>query len=343
MGAKFLIFTDLHVDIMHDGAARMQVICDAAKREKVDFLLHLGDIMYPHAAFLQQYAPESLVKRQRAWFLNDRDDEKTAILCMLRATERPLYGVLGNHDMDSCDKETACRYWNMPAPYYAFVEGGVRFLVLDSNFIRTDDGLVDFEHNNYRDYKRRQTSFLPKEQLDWLRKEILSSSEPCVLLSHTPLGDDLLNINNMQEVWAIIDEVNQDKRRVIVAINGHNHVDGLSVRRGVPFLSINSASNLWLGSEFKTTRYSETICRAYPHLASCAPYYDPLYAVVTIDENGIRVEGIHSSFVGSTPQELGFPKSASYFEPCACIRSRFLPLAALPGDGAQPDYGLTEK
>lgn len=333
MHTRFLIFTDLHVDIMHDAVARMQLICAAAQQEKVDFLLHLGDIMYPDVDFLQVHAAQSIQKRQQAWFINERDDEKHAILQMLHDTGLPLYGVLGNHDMDACDKATACKYWNMPAPYYAFVQGGVRFFVLDGNYIQTNDGLIDFEHCNYSQFKRSQTSFLPKEQLQWLKKSTLTSKEPCVFLSHAPLGDELLNIHNMQEVWAIIDEANAEKRKVLLAINGHNHMDGLSVRHGVPFVSINSAANLWLGHEYSAVRYSETICRMYPHLSSCAPYFDPLYAIITIDERGIHMQGTQSRFVGKSPQELGFPKDASYFEPCACIRSRELPLTAMSGAG----------
>lgn len=334
MQTKFLVFTDLHVDIMPDAVARMEIILNAAREHKVDFLLHLGDIMYPEKAFLRQYAPESIKKREgRAWFVCDRDDEKVAIRRMIKETQIPLYGVLGNHDMDSCDKRTACLYWNMPAPFYAFVEGGVRFIALDGNFIQTANGLVDFDHCNYRSLEDEDTCFLPKAQLEWLKEEIRASAEPCVLLSHAPLGDEMLNIYNMRDVWAIIERANQNGRKVILALNGHNHVDGLSVRVGVPFLSVNSASNIWLGAPYKAVRYSETICKTYPHLSGCAPYYDPLYAIISIDEKAISVSGARSSFVGKTPRELCFPESASYFEPCAEIRSRVLPVAPMAGDG----------
>ena len=39
MKVKFAVITDLHVDIMPDGVARMQGFCEAAQREKVDFLM----------------------------------------------------------------------------------------------------------------------------------------------------------------------------------------------------------------------------------------------------------------------------------------------------------------
>ena len=333
MKTKFLIFTDLHVDIMHDTVARMEIITRAAKEADVDFILHLGDIMYPEQAYVQQYAPQCMAEREDAWFLCDRDDEKTVIRELLAETGKKVYGVLGNHDMDSCDKATACRYWGMPAPYYAFVEGGVRFLVLDANYIRTPEGDVDFYCNNYKNYKRVQTSYLPPEQLQWLEQEIMASAEPCVLLSHASLADEILNINNMQEVWAILDRVNQDKRRVFLGINGHSHIDGLTVRRHIPFLNINSASNIWIGRQYATLRYSKTIMEHYPHLKGCAPYYDPLYTIMTIEDDKIEMTGCKSSFVGKAPYELGFPESASYFDPSPCIRARRIPTAALPEEG----------
>ena len=63
MKVKFAVMTDLHVDIMPDGAARVQAFCEAAVKEQVDFLLHLGDIQYPEVAFLEKAAPESVEKR----------------------------------------------------------------------------------------------------------------------------------------------------------------------------------------------------------------------------------------------------------------------------------------
>ena len=45
-----------------------------------------------------------------------------------------------------------------------------------------------------------------------------------------------------------------------------------------------------------------------------------------------------SSFVGKAPYELGFPESASYFDPSPCIRARRIPTAALPEDTQNDIY-----
>lgn len=338
MKAKFAVITDLHVDIMHDGAARMQAFCEAAVRENVDFLIHLGDIQYPEVAFLRENAPQSIEKRVgRGWFVCDRDDEKLAVRKLLQDTGLKLYGVLGNHDMDSCDKATACRYWEMPGNYYAFVEGGIRFFALDTNHIRTQEGIGDFDHCNYRDVPGEDVCFLTEKQLLWLEEEIMASEQPCVLLSHAALGDDLLCPHDRRQLWEMLARVNQDKRRVILALNGHNHVDGMSVRCGVPFISINSASNIWIGHEFDVVRYSETISRNYPHMMGCAPYRDALFAIFEINDEKIVMQGRETGFVGPSPQALGFPDEMSYFAPAPIVRNRRLPIRALEGDGKTED------
>lgn len=328
---RFAVIADLHVDIMPDAVSRMQAFCEAAVESRADFLLHLGDMMYPEEAFIAANAPESLEKRKKSWFICDRDDEKLAVKKLIADTGLPMYGTLGNHDMDSCTKATTCAYWGMPAPYYTFVEGGVRFLVLDTNFFRENGRLVDYAHCNYA--HAQESAFLSPEELAWAEETIMASAEPCVLTAHSALGDDILYPVNRGELWDMIARTNRDKRRVILALNGHNHVDGVSVRNGVPFISINSASNIWIGHDYDTVRYSETISRLYPHIKGTAPYRDALFAIFEITPEGIRVTGRQSGFVGPAPQALDFPEAKSFFDPCACIRDRFLPMAALPGDG----------
>ena len=334
---KFLVFADLHVDIMHDAVARVQVILEAAKAHNVDFLLHLGDIMYPDADFLREHAAESLsIRQERAWFVCDRDDEKKAIRRMMEDSGIPIYGVLGNHDMDSCSKKTACAYFGMPGPYYFFDQGGVRFIVLDTNFIKDGDAYIDFDHCNYRHYKTRQTTWLPEEQLAFMESTVSASSFPCVLLSHSSLGDTMLNVHNMTDVHDLIRRLNGKGRKVVLALNGHSHIDGVCVRAGVPMMDINSASNIWIGHKYDCVRYSETISRLYPHMMGCAPYWDALFAIIEMDDASIRVSGRESSYVGPSPYALGFGREESYHKSTPRIQSRMLPMAAMEDTGDWP-------
>ncbi len=330
MSTKFLVFADLHVDIMHDAVARMQVILEEAKRQQVGYVIQLGDMMYPDTAFLKAHdtAPE-----KTGWFVNERDDEKLAILRMISESGLKVYGVLGNHDMDACGKDTACLYYGMPAPYYAFDRDGVRFIALDTNNILDNGEYLPFDHCNYGTIKGLSVNWLGTQQLAWLRDQIMSSPYPCVLLSHAALGDERLNAHDGPAVWELIRECNKDRRRVIFALNGHNHIDGVCVRAGVPFMSVNSASNIWIGHEYDCIRYSETISRMYPHMKGTAPYWDALFAVIEIDEAGIHVRGRKSSFVGPSPYELGFPPERFYHRIRPVVRDRDLPLTAMVEEG----------
>jgi len=240
-----------------------------------------------------------------------------------------VHGVLGNHDMDSCSKDTACLYWNMPGRYYSCVEGGVRFIALDTNHFTLNGEYIDYGHNNYRYSDGDHTSWLGPEQIAWLEAEIMASAEPCVLLSHAPLAGDMYMIHDSEQLLAVLRRVNSNRRRVILSLNGHTHVDGMCVAAGVPMVTINSASNHWMGEEYATVRYSETICRMYPHLPNCAPYQAALYSVITISDEGIEMTGVDSVFVGKTPKELNFSKDRYSYEPTAAVSARKLPLTEM--------------
>lgn len=325
MNVRFLVFSDLHVDIMHDGAARMEVIARAAREQQVDFVVQLGDAQYPESAFLSAHRPESLelLRRNKPWAMG-RDDEKLAVRRLLHELPCPVFSAMGNHDLHVCDKPTVCRYWSMPHPYYSFVSGGVRFIVLDTNLAMSSEGLVDLGMGNNEWLPSDTQRYVDRAQLAWLRETLSASGEPCVLFSHASLVDEVGGIHNPEDVLSALREAGG---RVILALNGHSHIDGLTVRQGVPFVNINSASYHWVGADYACVHYSEQLCRMYPKLASTVPYYDPLYAVVEITDSEIRIQGTRSSFVGCSPQEAGLPADETQHPPTARISDRVIPIA----------------
>ena len=331
-GIKFLVFTDLHADMIHDGVARMARIAETARKENVDFVIQLGDLCYPEEAWLRTNSPRSLqvMAEKRPWSLG-RDDEKRAIRSMLKEIGRPVYHVLGNHDLHVCDKETLCRYLGIPGPYYSFCEGGYRFLALDTNLIRTRDGMLDMAYGNHGKYAEEQLKYLSGEQLEWLEDMLASSEEPCMLLSHVSLTDPLSGIHESEKLKAILKK--QKSGKVILAMNGHGHVDGLRWIERVPFWDVNSASYHFLGERYSRIRYSRKLCEAYPRLRETAPYYDPLYAIAEIRSDAISIRGTFSWFVGPSPQEAGMPEEENDYPPCAEIRDRVIPRAGWTDQG----------
>ena len=93
----------------------------------------------------------------------------------------------------------------------------------------------------------------------------------------------------------------------------------------IPFLDVNSASYFYMGEDYATDRYSRKISEMYPRIRIAAPYYDPLYAIVDINEERISVRGKRSSFVGPSPAEMGMPEEENDYPLCAEIRDRVIP------------------
>jgi 3',5'-cyclic AMP phosphodiesterase CpdA len=244
---------------------------------------------------------------------------------MLKECGIPVYHVLGNHEADACTKEQSLKYIGWEKSYYSFDIKKKHFVVLDSNYIRTDDGrYVSFEHCNYHYSPSGSLPFVSQEQIEWLENDIVSSPYPTIIFSHHSLSDTVNGVLNRREIWQLFKRMNADRKRVILCMNGHSHIDGLSRHDDVYFLDVNSISNIWIGGKYAFIRYSEEIDKEYPYLKYTTPYRDPLYAIATLSDTEIAIDGVESEFVGPSPYELGMPKKASEFVSTAKISSHRL-------------------
>lgn len=326
---KFAVFTDLHFDIMHDSLNRISDLIRTACQKNVDFIISLGDLMYPDHEFLSKYS-ENPNENDRV-FHSERDGERRKLLKMLAGCGIPVFYVLGNHEMDRCEKEAAAKYYGCPHPYYSFDAGNTHFVVLDTNFILSHDEVVPYECANYHYYNDYQHPYIPHEQLRWLESDILGSRFPSVIFSHHSVSDSLLAIKNRPDIRALFLRLTRFGKPPILCMNGHSHIDGLSYLAGVPCMDLNSISNIWLGKNFICSRYTEDINQKFPYIKFTAPYRDALFAIVTIQNNQIKVEGRKSEFVGPSPYELGFPKCSSEFLSTPQITSHILQLHNMDG------------
>jgi 3',5'-cyclic AMP phosphodiesterase CpdA len=119
---QFLAFGDsgLGDDNQRNVARRMRDVC---RTRGCDFAIHTGDILYPRGV----QTPDD------PW-LREAFEDVYAPLGL------PIYLSLGNHDhYGNPDAEIAytarspSRAWVLPARYYSFRAGGVRFLALDTS------------------------------------------------------------------------------------------------------------------------------------------------------------------------------------------------------------------
>ncbi len=202
--------------------------------------------------------------------------------------------VLGNHDADGgYSYDQTLEAWGMKERYYYRDIGGLRVIVLDGN---------EKPPNHVSGYP----SHIGLKQMTWLRTTLQSHEGPILVLSHQPLAGPWAvdNADNVQDV------LNAAADRVLLAVNGHSHIDHLVRKGNIGYLHLNSASYVWVGRGYKRETYSPEIHAAYPKLASACPYREPLFTTLTIDPvNGrIDLKGCDSQWVGESPAERGRDK-----------------------------------
>ena len=262
------LIADLHRDAIHDSDLRLQTFLEEMNRVEAHAKIQLGDFAIPKSA-------------------------NASFIAAFNQGNIPAYHVLGNHDMDEgYSKEQAIQAFGMPAAYYAQVIQGVRILVLDGN----DPGSPTT--------KGGYASYIGKVQQDWLNQQLEESKEPVIVISHQPIAgiytiDNAVEIQNLLSVHA---------SKIILAINGHAHVDQLIKVAGVSYLHINSASYYWVGEKHRHLSLDANTHAAYPSLAFTCPYAALLFGVLTMDRKAkkLSLTGRKSSWIGPSPLELGY-------------------------------------
>lgn len=281
----FGIAADIHHDFMYQAEERLSQFIEDMNREQVDFIIQLGDFCYP--------LPENRS------FVN-----------VWERFQGPKYHVLGNHDMDKCNKKTIMDYIGMERNYYSFDQGEYHFVVLDANYLLLDGQYADYEFGNYHKHPAAISNLTP-EQLAWLREDLAATDKTTIIFSHhnleSPYNDFNYGIKNSDDFFAVLREANRSAgfRKVIACMNGHNHLDGVKVIDDIYFVHINSMSYFYMGKEYETIRYNEQVSAKYPILTRSAPYEEPLYTKVTLEEGRLTLTGRTSQFVGPSPAECG--------------------------------------
>lgn len=280
---RFAIASDFHAQDVPDGEKRLKTFIDAATREKVDFIIELGDFC--------------------------RLDEGSKCfrdLWLRFPGER--YHVIGNHDMDKYTADEYVKGMEMPGRYYSFDKGDFHFIVLDGNNL--------FDGQNYKHYERanyyvdaRKRAFVDPEQMEWLKKDLAATDKRCVLFSHQSID---YAMGNREEVRKVLEEANRQAgfQKVVVAFSGHNHSNYEVEINGITYIQINSASYVWIDKPSMTEkRYPEEVNKKFPLLQYSITYDRPLFGMVTLNQKGMKMKGSAGNFLPPTPQELNMPDS----------------------------------
>lgn len=260
---RMAVITDLHHGLAPDALSRLAAFAEAVKkRNDIDLVMQMGDFCYSDAGA----------------------KECTALW---KTIPHPKIHVLGNHDMDKVDKVGAMRFFGMKSRYGSRVVKGWRFVVLDLNHFEKDGKLFDYDKGNYFTDKAIFNKADP-EQLAWLGKQIRSSKEPVILISHQPLGFAEPGQAMPPEQVEVLQVVTEASRAnpagaVAICIFGHLHVDRLEHFEGIPCYCVNSASYFWFGG--------------------MQAYTKPLFAFMELTTDGLlKVEGASGEFVKAPPK-----------------------------------------
>lgn len=279
---KFAVFTDLHYEHIPDGYERMINFLNNIKAEDVDFIMNLGDFCSP--------------KKENKLLLN-----------MLKSNGKPYYHAIGNHDSDLYPKEEVINFLKMDNSYYAFTYGKVKFIVLDTCYIKTSNGYEPYFKRNY-DKSKDIYPIIPDYELEWLENQLNDNSEYYVIFSHHSLENDFAKrgVYNREEIRKLIDRVNNTEKKVLLCVNGHDHGDALEKIGETYYFGLNAMSYIWCGPEHEHFCYSKKTHKEYPFIKDMILYKDGLYAIVTIGENGnVNIKGMRGSYQNISPREVG--------------------------------------
>lgn len=171
---------------------------------------------------------------------------------VLESIGKPCYLVLGNHDVEAALKSVFLP--EAPNGYYFFDMDGIRFIVLDGNYISTGES-YEFVRWDWTD------ALIPEEEMNWLRQALEGAEKGVVVLCHQNLdsrtGDPHV-VGNAAQVHELL----KASGKVFIVVQGHCHHGCVTVQDGIVYHTLR---------------------------ALCEKDNMPC-AVLTVDENGAQIE-----------------------------------------------------
>jgi len=186
---------------------------EAAKhfeQDKPTFLVELGDLID---------AADSVETEQR--YLKTINREFSAIC-------KDRHYVLGNHCVDTLNKDEFLGGVEQETSYYSFDRGGFHFVVLDSCF------RADGEPYGRKNFKWTDAN-IPAAELAWLDADLKATDKQVIIFAHQRL--DVSNnhgVKNNADVRKIL----ESSGKVLAAFQGHSHKNDLKEIGGIHYCTL---------------------------------------------------------------------------------------------------------
>ena len=257
---------------------------------------------------MKEQKPDALL--QLGDFAYPTDQNKTVSEAFESAHPKTFH-VLGNHEIDGGHSfDEVAELWGMKGRYYTANVSGLHLIVLDAN-------------EKPQNHRGGYPAHIGGTQLEWLGEQLQSIKGPIVVFSHQPLAGPS-SIDNAMEVQSLL---NSAADRILLAVNGHTHIDHVAHAGKIPCLHVNSASYQWVGGSYRNKSYPAEIHSKFRWIEYTCPYRDSLFTTLTIDpiSGRIDVQGRASEWVGKSPSQLGVadkPEVKDGEQVCPEIRTR---------------------
>ena len=182
--------------------------------------------------------------------------------------------VLGNHEIDDGHSfDEVAKLWGMKGRYYTEHVNGLDLVVLDGN---------EKPENHQGGYP----AHIGEEQLEWLAKQLKTLKGPIIVICHQPLAGPSC-IDNAEEVQTLL---NSAADKVLLAVNGHTHIDHVARVGKISYLHVNSASYKWVGGSYRNKSYPAEVHSKFQWVEYTCPYRDSLFTTLTIDPASGRID-----------------------------------------------------
>ncbi|MFI7614775.1 metallophosphoesterase [Nonomuraea terrae] len=208
----------------------------------------------------------------------DRDPRSfEEILPVFERIRGPRHSVLGNHDFPGLSSEEAAERLGMSNEYYDFTYQDWRFVVLDNNDVSLyanppgspdhvkAQRLIDELRAKGAINAQTYNGALGDEQMAWLKATLADAEakgQQVIVLGHMPLaGGETEDALDAPEVRQVL----ESHPNVVAYLNGHYHPGAYEVVGGIHYVTLKGMVE--------------------------QPYPANSYAVVTVQENRIRING----------------------------------------------------
>ena len=226
------IITDTHHATKADTAtrkysaslAKMEIFITTMNQEKPAFVIEMGDFV-------------DTITEGTDPVQNLEEIEK------LFSSFGPHYHVLGNHEFDDLTRDiflNSIENTGIPQgqTWYSWDKGGVHFVVLDADYSPTSPHRP-YDMNTPEDsFWTWKDTFVPPQELEWLKKDLAATSLPSVVFTHQTLDrldEQDHNIKNASEVRKIL----EDSGKVLAVLSGHDHAGGYANIKGIHYIVMN--------------------------------------------------------------------------------------------------------